>query len=380
MLHKIHSIHPLHSAKRQGLGNFEFDKPKIISVNLVKSYLNNNRKDNFVLSIYVDNYPNKVEVEFDNKKEIAKSNLPSYGNFGYSGNFIVNLNKLIPPPYNSKEFSFVINAFDNFNNICDTKIYKVTANINGDISNGIFEEYGEAELFKKLQNSGELEPNEIKEYRKFISKLEANLKSVWYIELQKHVRYKSQRDNENPKADVMCNLTTLAMNLEFLGIGCPQLNIQFEDWLENKRVEKKYPDRTSPDSWIKLAKDLGVKSKKVDIWTKKSDSEEAIKKTLNDKIKPFLDDGNSISLSAFSISSKKGHIVKLQSINNDGIIVDDPFGRVNNFKERENGGSGYKGSKNSKNNIDIFGKDNLWRWSDVKICTIKYIVVFFKLE
>ena len=234
--------------------------------------------------------------------------------------------------------------------------------------------------FKKLYTSGELSPEEIKEYRIFISTLQEDKKNIWYLELQKHVPYHSQIDNDNEEASKMCNMTSLAMNLECLGIECPDSTMQFEDWLDLQREKNSYGSREDSNSWIKLAKDLGVKSEYIGIWTKKSDSIETIKEIVFNKIKPYIDNGHSVSVSAFTIGSKKGHIVRLQSVNEDGIVVDDPNGRVNNFQKRENGGSGYTGSKNSKDNLNIFGKDNLWRWVDIKICTIKYIVVFYKTE
>lgn len=234
--------------------------------------------------------------------------------------------------------------------------------------------------FKKLYTSGELSPKEIKEYRIFISKLQEDEKKIWYLELQKHVPYHNQMDNDNKYAAKMCNMTSLAMNLECLGIECPDSTMQFEDWLDIQRAKKEYGSREDSNSWIKLAKDLGVKSECIGIWTTKGDSTENIKKKVFDKIMPYIENGHSVSVSAFTIASKKGHIVRLQSVNEDGIVVDDPYGRVNNFQEREKGGSGYTDSKNTKDNIDIFGKDNLWKWEDIKICTIKYIVVFYKTE
>ena len=230
----------------------------------------------------------------------------------------------------------------------------------------------------KLQEMYELEPSEIKKYRQFIKTLGKEEKKIWYNELQKHVKYHSQRDNENPKADVMCNLTTLAMNLEYLGISCPDSKMQFEDWLEKKRVEKKYPIRTSSDSWIKLARDFNIKSERIDsIATTHNHSITEIKNIITEQINPYLESGHSISLSAFTFKSQKGHIVKLQSIRADGIIVDDPYGKVKNFSERDKGGSGYKNTKNSKDGSVIMGKDNIWTWADIKIATIKYIVVFY---
>lgn len=331
------------------------------------------KKNSFVLVITLDSQPKKIDVKLNGSTRTAQSkSITDY-------TFVVFYDNLIPAPLNNQSFSFIIKAYYFYDSkATDTRVLNVTAYLNGNVGNNLTIDYNVS--FEELQKAGELSPDDIKKYREFITDLTNKEKVIWYYELQKHTPYHSQRDNKNPKADVMCNLTTLGMNLEFLGISCPDKNMQFEDWLEDKRVEKKYPDRTDSNSWIKLAKDLGVKSSKIDIWTKKSDTEDEIKKIIFDKIEPYISQGHSVSVSAFTIASTKGHIVRLQSVNNDGIVVDDPYGRVNNFKQREDGGSGYNGSLNSRDNIDIFGKDNLWRWSDIKICTIKYIVVFYKLE
>jgi hypothetical protein len=322
------------------------------------------------ISVYTKGYSESVYVTVNKNKQRAVN----------LGSIFVAVFKLnIPKKEGKKKFEITAQITDfSGDKSIDAKKMTATIDSDGKINKSLIIENNVS--FEELVKAGELNTDEIKKYREFIKDLPHDEKKIWYFELQKHTAYHSQRDNNNPKAEVMCNLTSLAMNLEFLGVACPDNNMQFEDWLEQKRVDKKYPDRTDPNCWIKLANDLGVKSDKIDIWSKKSNTEEEIKKIVFDKIEPYISNGHSISVSAFTIASTKGHIVRLQSINNDGIVVDDPYGRVNNFKQREEGGSGYKGSLNSKDNIDIFGKDNLWRWNDIKICTIKYIVVFYKLE
>ena len=76
--------------------------------------------------------------------------------------------------------------------------------------------------------------------------------------------------------------------------------------------------------------------------------------------------------------SEKGHIVRLQDITESGFIVDDPFGKVNDFTQREAGGSGYTGTANTRASDSAIGEDNLWAWSDIAKTQIKYICAFIE--
>ncbi|MBB6463455.1 hypothetical protein [Flammeovirga kamogawensis] len=93
-------------------------------------------------------------------------------------------------------------------------------------------------------------------------------------------------------------------------------------------------------------------------------------------------------LPVFSSDSGRGHIVRLQEINDEGIIVDDPYGDVSERLEvRESGKSGYRKQKvydtrnihkEGRNYQPKKGEDNLWRWEDLKKTQIKYAYVFSK--
>src|SRR5690606_18772452 len=104
---------------------------------------------------------------------------------------------------------------------------------------------------------------------------------------------------------------------------------------------KGYPSRTRNDSWDKLSNDLGAEMKSIELMTNDKD-------IITAKLKPEIEKGHGIVISVFSISSGKGHIVRLQSVTDSGLVVDDPFGKLNNFSQREAGGSGYTGSANSR--------------------------------
>jgi hypothetical protein len=73
----------------------------------------------------------------------------------------------------------------------------------------------------------------------------------------------------------------------------------------------------------------------------------------------------------------KGHLVRLQNITKECIIVDDPYGKVTNFNIRQNcHGGGYE--TNSRTEENSKGNDNLWKWNDIKDITVKYIEVYCK--
>lgn len=75
----------------------------------------------------------------------------------------------------------------------------------------------------------------------------------------------------------------------------------------------------------------------------------------------------------------KGHIVRVQSIDENKIVVDDPYGRVNGkvngFEHRQKCNKGGY-IKNNKTSGGIIGNDNEWYWSDIENVTIKYIETY----
>ncbi|NME67450.1 hypothetical protein [Flammeovirga aprica] len=139
--------------------------------------------------------------------------------------------------------------------------------------------------------------------------------------------------------------------------------------------------RTNSNVWKKLAADFNVNTKYVKIESGKKE-----------KILPLqeeLEKGNAVLLSVFSNGSGKGHIVRLQEINDEGIIVDDPYGDVSERLElRENKKSGYykNGLKDQRNhhskklNQPKMGEDNLWKWENLEKTIIKYAHIYSKQE
>ncbi|GJM61196.1 C39 family peptidase [Persicobacter diffluens] len=222
-----------------------------------------------------------------------------------------------------------------------------------------------------------LTPEEIAEVRALILQFDKTDRPKYYQILQRKVGYKNQRDNDqtNYISDRMCNLTSLAMALEYLGVSNPEESSQFEDYLEKVRIDNELGSRTMASSWSKIASEFDVKTKEINLDTNE-------KGKIISALKPELELGNSIIISAFSIQSTKGHIVRLQEISDKGLIVDDPFGKIHDFAAREAGGSGYykKGEYsggNERTSTSTKGEDNLWTWDDIKQTKLKYARSFY---
>lgn len=233
----------------------------------------------------------------------------------------------------------------------------------------------ESDELDELMKKPYLEVEEISKARGYIRDRPADRQADYYTRLQAKVEYKSQRDNNQSGelADRMCNLTSVAMALEYLGVQNPEPAMQFEDYLEKVRAEKGYPARTDGKAWEKLADGLGASMSNIELMT--SDP-----KVLKAKLKPEIEKGHGVVISIFSSASGKGHIVRLQSVSEDGLIVDDPFGKLNNFKQREDGGFGYSGTANTRSTDSNKGEDNLWRWDSIAETVIKYADAFYIKE
>ena len=221
-----------------------------------------------------------------------------------------------------------------------------------------------------------LTPAEINQVREQIEQLEdGEKKEEHYLTLQEKVPYHNQRNNDQTQyvSDRMCNLTSEAACFEYLGISCPDGDMQFEDYLEQVREDNNYGARTTQNAREKVAEHIGA------CYDKKSYggtfSEE--KDKLKDFALPKLKEGSAVMVSVWP--GCKGHLVRLQSITDDGLIVDDPYGKVTDFDTREACNSGGYDA-NSKTEENSKGNDNLWKWDDIKNVTIKYVEIYSKCE
>lgn len=214
-------------------------------------------------------------------------------------------------------------------------------------------------------------------------------KKELYLELQEKVPYRSQRDNESPATDediannswmttynistagdIMCNLTSQAMCLEYLGVfppcdGCSSScdsYTQFEDYLECVRIDKGFDHRgvaTTRKDLAELFDNVSYKFVNLETYDKT---------VIESKLKKNLEDGCSVLISAF------GHIVRLQAITNDGLVVDDPYGKVVDFSQ-SGCSAKYKADgkdyRNGKDFTDTEGDNNVWKWTDLSTNNVK---------
>ncbi|NJN61853.1 MAG: hypothetical protein HC795_10260 [Coleofasciculaceae cyanobacterium RL_1_1] len=234
-----------------------------------------------------------------------------------------------------------------------------------------------AELDKKSR----LTIDEIIQYRQLVANLPSSQRATYYRRLQYKVPYFNQRDNGYRNiADSMCNVTTLAACLTFLGIKNPQPSRQFEDVLED--IIQNYSwhgTDTNPRYWWKNFADLARKEFGVSnpgfamMQGFPVGDVKFIENFVKENWEPSLNNGKAIMTSVSTTSY--GHIVKVIDIDwqRGGIVVDDPFGKAQDSPGNSSGKSNYTNFWNTKDRNPVntqqgqdeggIGNDNFWSWS-----------------
>ena len=213
-----------------------------------------------------------------------------------------------------------------------------------------------------LLGKEELTAEEIAVVRKTIAALPEEAQGQLYAELSGKGSYRNQRNNEGEHvlADYMCNMTSLAMALEHLGVSQRDPNKQFEDELDERLYEhlRKGDNeaRYGEAGQRAVAEDYGASVKRV-----QNDFKDAAgaKKMFTETVLPRLERGDAATMSIVTPDTPKGHIVRLQWVENGGVRVDDPFGSVVSTK------SGYRYTLNARDLEEgegVVGQDNLWTW------------------
>jgi hypothetical protein len=189
-----------------------------------------------------------------------------------------------------------------------------------------------------------------------------------YEALQSKVEYRSQRDNQarspggefvETKGGKMCNLTSLAMCLSYLGVANPYPDMQFEDALEKIRQEKRLPPRTWEAGWTGVATQLGVQAGIVgrEVMEKQDWYEANVRSHL-----------------------RAGHAVMLSiTVDERGLVVDDPYaktkllaGGLKMWRFEKKAKSRWGGRKEREK----AGEDVLWPWRDVARHSMLWIAWF----
>jgi uncharacterized protein YvpB len=142
------------------------------------------------------------------------------------------------------------------------------------------------------------------------------------------VPYKSQRDNDN-NPDGSCNVTSLAMCLEFLSIAGQNSSAQLEDELYEYAVNNNL-SRHNPHDLAQVVSAYGAKDS--------FDSHASL-----DAVKGWLAAGNPIVTHGYFTSF--GHIVVLVGYDDKGFIVNDPYGEwyADGYDRNDPSGNNEKG-------------------------------------
>jgi uncharacterized protein YraI len=220
-------------------------------------------------------------------------------------------------------------------------------------------------------NKARLTPEEIQEVRNSIAQeSNENVRGDRYEDLQSRVIYASQRDNQardasgnriESKGGNMCNLTSLSMALSYLGTSNPKPNMQYEDALEMLRQENRLPDRTTSEGWGGVARLLGAQA--TIVAGKVTQGHDWWDANIR---RPHLRQGEGI------IMSIGNHIVRLQAVTDQGLIVDDPYGRCR-LLPGEAGAWKYALYNEYDKPGQSAGEDTLWPWEDVSRHTMRWI-------
>jgi uncharacterized protein YvpB len=143
-----------------------------------------------------------------------------------------------------------------------------------------------------------------------------------------NVPYKSQRDNLN-NPDGSCNVTSLAMCLEFLSIPRHKSNGQYEDELYEYALDHNL-SRHNPYDLAKIVRAYKAKDA--------FDTQATI-----DAVKKWLAAGNPAVTHGYFTSF--GHIVALVGYDDKGFLVHDPYGEwyASGYDRNAQGSSDTKG-------------------------------------
>lgn len=228
-----------------------------------------------------------------------------------------------------------------------------------------------------------LTPEQISEVRDLILQIaDEDARKIYYTSLQAKVNYENQRDSvvkdgntrvENKNGGI-CNLTSLAMVLQYLGISNPHPDMQYEDALEKVRQDNNFKARTG-EGWVQVAQKLGAE---VEFLLDRGNTEAKNKAWWESTVGSKIQSGYGMMMSI------KGHIVRLQDVTKDGLVVDDPYGRLNLQKRLDNNKKGgyekYNKSewKWSSEGAENEGEDNIWPWSTVEKYAMWWLASFKK--
>jgi hypothetical protein len=189
-----------------------------------------------------------------------------------------------------------------------------------------------------------------------------------YRQIAAAVPYRNQRDNGDD-GDVMCNMTSMAMALNGLGLGADESKQQFENTLDGRR-KKAGLSRYDEDQRETLAEKQGVDA--TTLRTPNFANAAAAKDWYMKNVRPRLESGQTATFGVEGGGFR--HVIRVEWVEENGLKIDDPFGRGVN--ENDEGKVGY-GALNEKTGQKGVGADDFMSWAQVaKLNNNKYIQVY----
>lgn len=204
--------------------------------------------------------------------------------------------------------------------------------------------------------------------------LEGRERAEAYRALAASVPYRNQRDN-GPDGDVMCNMTSMAMSLEGLGVGGDIDGQQAENRLDAIR-KRAGLSRYDEDDREALAERVGVQSST--LRTPAFTDAAAAKAWYLENVLPRLEAGATATFGVEGGNGKGGrfrHVVRLQWVEDGGLRTDDPFGA--GLAADGKGDVGYR-ALNATGGQGGVGEDGLMSWADVAAMNAKKYVQLYE--
>ena len=223
------------------------------------------------------------------------------------------------------------------------------------------------EPIKQLLSKNPMNPTEVTKARELIGQIsDEKQKGDLFEVMQTRIPYASQRDNASTSGgknigDVMCNLTSLAMVLQTLGVANPHPSMQYEDALEKVRRDRNLPARTTASGWGGVAEAMGVGWNFIAGPSAGKLSQDFWSTTVRNELRA----GKGVMMSI------KGHIVRVQGVIDKGVMVDDPYGASVLL------GSRYTfEARNTKNEYSTAGDNNLWDFAEALQHNFHWVATF----
>jgi len=179
--------------------------------------------------------------------------------------------------------------------------------------------------------------------------------------LNESVPYRNQR-NTAGIGDTMCNVTSMAMAFNGLGVGTDESSKEFEHTLASK-MSSMGLKRTEEKHRETLAAAYGIDARTT--YTPKTfASGAAARQWYEAQVLPELQKGNQATMS-INVSGASGHVMRVEWVEAKGLRVDDPYGMF----------GGLNGTDSQSGN----GNSQLISWDDVATMNAgKYVQLYSK--